>query len=56
MNLSDEQLAKVVKKLNYEFCPPGKNVFNFGDGGDKFYLIIEGGVNIIICCNFKGTG
>ena len=48
MNLSDLQFTKILKKMQYEFFPAGSKVFNFGENGDKFYMIIEGGVQILI--------
>lgn len=31
--------------LRYEFFPKGSTVFNYGDEGDKFYVILKGSVS-----------
>jgi len=48
MQLTDQQMAKILKKLQYEFMRQGKDVFKHGDMGDKFYMIIAGGVGIFV--------
>ena len=53
MNLNDEQFLKILKKMKYEYHPAGHKIFNFGEVGDKFYMIIEGGVQILIPQNFR---
>ena len=32
-------------ELKYEFWPKGSTIFNFGDLGSKFYIIIKGKVS-----------
>ena len=39
--------------MKYEKFEKGKNVFDYGHRGDKFYLIIEGQVSIWVPTNFK---
>jgi hypothetical protein len=39
--------------MQYEFYVAGSKIFNFGDAGDKFYLIIEGGVSILIPSSYR---
>jgi len=41
-------MGKILKKMTYEFHRSGKDVFQHGDMGDKFYMIIAGGVSIHI--------
>ena len=48
MNLNDEQCLKILKKMKYEYHSAGHKIFNYGEVGDKFYMIIEGGVQILI--------
>ena len=48
MNLNDEQFLKILKKMKYEYHAAGHKIFNYGEVGDKFYMIIEGGVQIMI--------
>lgn len=46
MNL--ESCINVAENLHYEYIEKGGQVFCLGDSGDKFYLIIEGEVSILI--------
>lgn len=34
--------------MTYQYAPAGSDVFKYGDKGDKFYLILDGGVSIKI--------
>jgi len=34
--------------LRFKFYPEGKRVFNEGDHGDKFYIIVEGTCSVLI--------
>ena len=43
----------VVKRLNYEFVPAGKNIIEYGQVGEKFYMIIRGRVNVLIPKNYR---
>ena len=43
----------VVKRLNYEFVPAGKNIIEYGQVGEKFYMIIRGKVNVLIPKNYR---
>ena len=40
MKFNDEQLHQVLRRMNFEFFAAGTNVFEYGEIGDKFYLII----------------
>jgi signal-transduction protein with cAMP-binding, CBS, and nucleotidyltransferase domain len=36
----------VARCLNYEFFKKGENVFDWGNPGDKFYIILKGTVSV----------
>jgi hypothetical protein len=38
----------VVNALSYEFQPKHRDVFEYGDAGEKFYLILDGEVTVVI--------
>jgi len=45
--LSDEALDHVVPVFTEVTAAPGQTLFREGDGGDGFYLVIEGSVRLI---------
>ncbi len=45
---SPSELTEVAQKMAYEKHPPGDVIFHQGDEGDKFYLIREGQVEVVI--------
>ena len=47
-----EILRRIMKKMKYKFLKGGNVLFNVGDVGDKFFVIIEGKVGIW-CTSFK---
>ncbi len=42
------ELTEIAQKMSYEKHPPGGVIFHQGDEGDKFYLIREGQVEVLI--------
>ena len=46
MGLTDGQYIKILRKMQHEYHPAGYKIFDYGDEGDKFYMIIEGSVSI----------
>lgn len=46
--ISDEVLDNLHLKLKYEFVPKRKTVFNLGETGKKFYIILKGAVFILL--------
>ena len=34
--------------MRFKFFPEGKRVFNEGDHGDKFYIIVEGTCSVLV--------
>ena len=40
-------MTEVCSELRYEYMPAGSFAYHTGDFGDKFYLIIQGKVNIL---------
>ncbi|TNV87944.1 hypothetical protein FGO68_gene15687 [Halteria grandinella] len=45
---SDKNLKEIVSCLTYEFVPKGCNVFEYGSQGDKFYILLQGEVGVLI--------
>ena len=45
---SPSELTEIAQKMAYEKCPPREVIFQQGDEGDKFYLIREGHVEVLI--------
>ncbi|HEY3964812.1 MAG TPA: ATP-binding cassette domain-containing protein [Planctomycetaceae bacterium] len=45
---SPSELTEIAQKMAYEKYPPGAVIFHQGDEGDKFYLIREGQVEVLI--------
>ena len=45
---SDSQLKveKLTKIIRLEVFSPGENIINYGDTGDKFYIVLEGSVEV----------
>ena len=45
---SDSQLKveKLTKIIRLEVFPPGENIINYGETGDKFYIVLEGSVEV----------
>jgi len=41
--------------MNFEFHSTGCNVFEYGDTGDKFYLIIRGSVSVKVPPNYRAS-
>ena len=37
----------------YEYHTAGSNVIEYGDAGDKFYIVIRGKVSVLIPKNFR---
>ncbi len=55
-NIQDSELPEIVQCLTYQTFKPGENVFEYGNQGDKFYMILSGEVSVLIpnpeCRNF----
>lgn len=45
---SPSELTEIAQKMAHEKYPPGEIIFHQGDEGDKFYLIREGQVEVLI--------
>ena len=45
--LQDEDLREIAMKLKFQKCRGMTNVFNYGEVGDKFFIILRGVVSII---------
>lgn len=46
MNLTIQQSKRILANLRYEFHGEGTNVFDYGDIGDKFFMIIDGKASV----------
>ena len=46
LNQSEERLVKLIPLLKYESFRPNERLMNFGDEGDKCYLLLQGSVGI----------
>ena len=47
-NIKEDELLEICKKLRYETYLEDEIVFNYGEYGNKFYIIIEGEVGILV--------
>ena len=56
-NIDTTDLTDVVQGLTYDFFPRGKEVFEYGSIGEKFYMILEGEVSVMVpnqeCRDFR---
>ena len=43
---SEEKLLKLIPSLNYEVFKPNERIMNFGEEGDKCYILLKGKVGI----------
>ncbi|CAI2383968.1 unnamed protein product [Moneuplotes crassus] len=50
---NEDLVGKCAKVMTLEEYKPNKIVFNYGEIGTKFYLIIKGSVNVLIPCTQK---
>ena len=41
--------------MNFEFHSAGHDVFEYGDNGDKFYLIIRGTASVKVPPNYRAS-
>ena len=46
--LSEQDSMKCYRALHYQKYKPGENICEFGAVGDRFYIILEGQVRILI--------
>eukprot|EP00347_Sterkiella_histriomuscorum_P019194 403342576 len=47
-DVKDQDFPDIVSCLTYEYLPAGKDVFEYGSIGEKFYIIIQGTVGVMI--------
>lgn len=56
-NIQENDLPEIAQGLNYEYIQRGQDVFEYGSIGEKFYMIMEGEVSVMIpnpeCKDFK---
>ena len=45
-NESQLKVEKLTKITRLEVFPPGENIINYGESGDKFYIVLEGSVEV----------
>ena len=41
-NFKEKEMSDICMGLEFQECLDGEIIFNYGDEGDKFYLIIDG--------------
>jgi len=46
--MSGEEFRFIAEHIKFEFFEEGENVINYGDRGDKFFILIKGEVSILI--------
>ena len=46
--MNHQDLKYLCQELQYDFYYKGENVFRFGDHGSKFYIILQGKVEIMV--------
>ena len=46
MEQSEEKLIKLIHSLNYEFFKANERIMNFGEEGEKCYILLKGTVGI----------
>ena len=39
-------MSDICQGLEYQECLDGEIIFNFGDEGDKFYLVVDGRASV----------
>lgn len=49
----NETYDELLKKLRYEYGKKDKKIFNYGDMGRKFYIILNGEVSVLVPPNEK---
>ncbi len=47
-DIHEADFIEIVNSLHYEYMAPGSTVFDFGSSGDKFYIILQGLVQVLI--------
>ena len=46
--IKESQLMEIIKALQIEKFNINEEIFEYGDLGDKFYIILEGSVSVLI--------
>lgn len=44
----EETYLELLKKLRYEYGKKNRKIFNYGDMGRKFYIILNGEVSVLV--------
>ena len=47
-DFDQETFETLLRKLRYEYGKKDRKIFNFGDMGRKFYIILSGGVRVLV--------
>ena len=47
-DIKAQDFPDIIQSLTWEHFHTGDEVFQFGDFGDKFYIILQGRVNVLI--------
>jgi hypothetical protein len=46
--MKHSDLAEIAANLIYKFMPSNEIVFDYGDDGDKFYIVLDGVCDILV--------
>ena len=49
-DMSERDWIEILKRVKHECIEPGETLFNQGDSGNKFYIILKGHVQVSISC------
>jgi CRP-like cAMP-binding protein len=47
-NVRDADYPFIIEALKYQFFKRDETIMNWGDLGDKFYIIIKGSVKVLV--------
>lgn len=42
------ELTEIAQNLSYKFLPANQLVFDYGDEGDKFFIVLDGVCDILV--------
>ena len=54
-DFNEETYLLLIRKLRYEYGKKERKIFNYGDMGRKFYIILSGGVYVLVPKNQPET-
>lgn len=48
MEITDDCLKMMCERMKFKFFSADETVFNYGDSGNLFYVILQGSVSVIV--------